>query len=361
MNDTSHNSSGGSEHQIQFKSAEEEIKFLRKKLDETQTEFLEFQESSRELELEYETQVEQLEKKNNDYLNQLAKLEIENDQLKSKYSIYANETQHKLNEYQEQIAGLQALNTRLSSYIRELEQNNDDLERARRALAASLEDFECQLNQQIERNVLLENEVTEKEELECIVQRLKEESRDLKHELIAKRSEASKKKQQMIDSCLALKSPTDTSSLSLTNQSHLDDNENDKENHQNDQLKGEIAAGAAASAAQTGPAKTESSLYRSSPSNIKPSMVDSTTSPPTTPHTHFSFSPNSHQSSSDSSSSKITDSKSQQTSNPPSPTMPAMVMSPSSRISALNIVSDLLRKVLSLESKLSTAKKVTTE
>lgn len=348
MNNTSHNSSGGSEP-IQFKTPEEEILFLRKKLDETQTEFLEFQESSRELEIEYETQVKQLEQKNNDYSTQLAKLELENDQLKSKYSIYANETQHKLNEYQEQMTGLQALNTRLSSYIRELEQNNDDLERARRALAASLEDFEYQLNQQIERNVLLENEVTEKEELECIVQRLKEESRDLKHELIAKQSEASRRKQQMIDSCLALKSPTDTS-LSPTSQppsNNLDDKEN-----QNDQAKFE--AEQATKAASMLPSSTNG------PSQAKPVMVDSTTSAPQTP-TRFSFPTNSHNDNSFGSPNKSTDSKSQQTSNPSSPTMPAMVMSPSSRISALNIVSDLLRKVLSLESKLSSAKKVTTE
>lgn len=34
------------------------------------------------------------------------------------------------------------LNERLSNQIRELEQDNDDLERAKRALAASLEEFE---------------------------------------------------------------------------------------------------------------------------------------------------------------------------------------------------------------------------
>jgi chromosome segregation ATPase len=343
MNDTNHNNTSGSEP-VQFKSPEEEILYLRKKLEETQTEFLEFQESSRELELEYETQVKQLEKKNSDYRTQLAKLDLENDQLKSKYSVYVNETQHKLNEYQEQIAGLQALNSRLSSYIRELEQNNDDLERARRALAASLEDFETQLNQQIERNVLLENEITEKEELECIVQRLKEESRDLKHELIAKQSEATKRKQQMIESCLALRSPTEAT-LSLTSQTSPN-NTDDKEN-QNDRLNNEAEQNA-----------SSASLYLSSPP-ARPSMVDSTTSPPQTP-SHFSFLPNSLNNKSADSIDKSTDSKSQQTSNPSSPTMPIMVMSPSSRISALNIVSDLLKKVLSLESKLSSAKKMAT-
>lgn len=170
-----------------FANPQEELAFLRTKLEETQTEFLEFQESSRELETEFETQVKQLEKKNNEYLTQISKLESENDQLRSKYNIYLNDTQHKLKEYQQQISELTALNDRLTSYIRELEQSNDDLERARRALAASLEDFEGQLNQQIERNVLLENEVSEKEELECVVQRLKEEARDFRHELIANR------------------------------------------------------------------------------------------------------------------------------------------------------------------------------
>ncbi|ROT76580.1 putative nuclear distribution protein nudE-like 1-B [Penaeus vannamei] len=74
----------------------------------------------------------------------------------------------------------------LSRYIRELEQANDDLERAKRATVTSLEDFEARLNLAIERNAFLESELDEKEALKVMVQRLKDEARDLRQELSVK-------------------------------------------------------------------------------------------------------------------------------------------------------------------------------
>ena len=300
-----------------FNTPQEEIDYLKSKLSETQAEFNEFQESSHELEVEYEAQVKELEKNNQDQLNRISRLERENDQLKSKYNAYANSTQSKLNEYQEQIAQLTALNQRLTSCIRELEQSNDDLERAQRTLAASLEDFEAQLNQQIEKNVLLENEISDKGDLECVVQRLKEETRDLRHELIASGS---------------INDPTKRK-MPLSNVASTKVEENDESEQKAGSSSGKIR------------------MKRSTTS-------DSSTSPIHTSASRFSFS--SPFSSNGNKSSKATDSKSQQTSNPSSPTaLPqSIVMSPSSRISALNIVSDLLRKVGVLESKLASAKKV---
>ena len=70
-----------------------------------------------------------------------------------------------------------------SRYVRELEQQNDDLERAKRSTLASLEDFEGRLNIAIERNAFLESELDEKENLKMVVQRLKDETRDLRQEL----------------------------------------------------------------------------------------------------------------------------------------------------------------------------------
>lgn len=349
MDEKNNNSSivGQTTNVQSFGSPQEEIAFLRSKLEETQTEFNEFQESSRELEVEYETQVKQLEKKNIDLENYVNKLEIENNQIKQKYNIYTNDTQHKLNEFQQQIAELTAMNNRLSGYIRELEQNNDDLERARRTLAASLEDFEGQLNQQIEKNVLLENEVSEKEELECVVQRLKEETRDLKHELIAKTS------------------LNDPSKRILVINNSVNNGQQDKTSLSSQSSPTQLAHVNSTEASNQSTCSTSSS-----DTNKRPPMVDSTTSPPPrSPLSRFSFtspfsgsSNNNSQISSDSSTSKSTESKSQQTSAPTSPkqVLPqaAMVMSPTSRISALNIVSDLLRKVGALESKLTSAKKV---
>jgi len=322
---------------------QEQIEYFKRKLEESQTEFQEFQESSRELELEYETQIQQLEKKNASSLLQIDQLQEENDQLRSRYNSYANDTQHKLNEYQQQISELTSLNDRLTTYIRELEQNNDDLERAQRALAASLEDFEAQLNQQIERNVLLENEVSEKEELEVIVQRLKEEARDLRHELVANKvaSESTRKKQLMIEDHLST-ARTDASLVQLNSlrQDSLVDREGqlDKSNS--------LASPVRAANHRTKESPQINSDLRNSSSN-----GDSKNNTP-----RFSFSsPFSY--GGRASFSVATDSKSQQTSAPSSPTLPAMVMSPSSRVSALNIVNDLLRKVGALESRLASPKK----
>ena len=67
--------------------------------------------------------------------------------------------------------------------MRQLEQQNDDLERAKRSTLASLEDFEVKMNATIERNAFLESELDEKESLKAAVQRLKDETRDLRQEL----------------------------------------------------------------------------------------------------------------------------------------------------------------------------------
>ncbi len=48
---------------------------------------------------------------------------------------------------------------------------------------ASLEDFESRLNEALERNAFLESELDEKETLKAAVQRMKDETKDLKSEL----------------------------------------------------------------------------------------------------------------------------------------------------------------------------------
>lgn len=65
----------------------------------------------------------------------------------------------------------------INAYVRQLEQKNDDLERTNRAAAMSIEEFETRLNQAIERNVYLESELDEKDNLKAMVQRLKDETR----------------------------------------------------------------------------------------------------------------------------------------------------------------------------------------
>ena len=78
---------------------------------------------------------------------------------------------------------IKSIKDELHVYVRQLEQQNDDLERAKRSTLASLEDFETKMNAMIERNAFLESELDEKESLKAAVQRLKDETRDLKSEL----------------------------------------------------------------------------------------------------------------------------------------------------------------------------------
>ena len=72
----------------------------------------------------------------------------------------------------------------MDKYIRELEQQNDDLERAKRNTLASLEEFESSMNAAIERNAFLESELDERNNLAMAVYRLKEEAKELRSELL---------------------------------------------------------------------------------------------------------------------------------------------------------------------------------
>ena len=142
-----------------FTSAEEEIQYwkdrvavLEKEAVENKEEFEDFQISSRELELELETQLEQSEAKIRDFRSLTNRLEQENDQLKDKLEQCTKEYHYqvsflkleknsgkiifesslKVTELQTELAEIKAIKDQFQKYVRELEQQNDDLERAKR-------------------------------------------------------------------------------------------------------------------------------------------------------------------------------------------------------------------------------------
>ncbi|XP_042243401.1 nuclear distribution protein nudE-like 1 isoform X2 [Homarus americanus] len=178
---------------VNFASPEEEAAYWRKKaieykqsLEETREELEEFQSGSRELEAELEAQLEQTETRCSEYQSQLNRFAIENDSLKERLERLHNEFNGQVNNLQSELTDIKDIKEDLTRYIRELEQANDDLERAKRATVTSLEDFESRLNLAIERNAFLESELDEKEDLKVTVQRLKDEARDLRQELSVK-------------------------------------------------------------------------------------------------------------------------------------------------------------------------------
>uniref|UniRef100_A0A9L0KHC8 NudE neurodevelopment protein 1 n=2 Tax=Equus asinus TaxID=9793 RepID=A0A9L0KHC8_EQUAS len=155
----------------------------KQRAENTQEELREFQEGSREYEAELETQLQQIETRNRDLLSENNRLRMELETIKEKFETQHSEGHRQISALEDDLAQTKAIKDQLQKYIRELEQANDDLERAKRATIMSLEDFEQRLNQAIERNAFLESELDEKENLLESVQRLKDEARDLRQEL----------------------------------------------------------------------------------------------------------------------------------------------------------------------------------
>jgi len=173
-----------------FSSSAEEAEYWKKQAEahqkaakEATKELEEFQEGSRELEAELEAQLEQAESKNKELKSLSNKLQMENENLRDKLEQCSREYHHQISELETELSEIKGIKEKLHKYVRELEQQNDDLERAKRSTLASLEDFEGRLNIAIERNAFLESELDEKETLKGVVQRLKDETRDLRQEL----------------------------------------------------------------------------------------------------------------------------------------------------------------------------------
>uniref|UniRef100_A0A8D0DGE8 NudE neurodevelopment protein 1 n=1 Tax=Salvator merianae TaxID=96440 RepID=A0A8D0DGE8_SALMN len=182
-----------------FDSLEEERNFWKELAEkykqcaeDAQEELREFQEGSREYEAELEAQLQQAESRNRDLLSDNGRLQTEIELVKEKITTQHSEGYQQICALEDELAQTKAIKDQLQKYIRELEQANDDLERAQRATIMSLEDFEQRLNQAIERNAFLESELDEKATLLESIQRLKDEARDLRQELaVQQKSRAS--------------------------------------------------------------------------------------------------------------------------------------------------------------------------
>ncbi|KAL1131030.1 hypothetical protein AAG570_012267 [Ranatra chinensis] len=124
-------------------------------------------------ERELESSLEQADKTIKELRLRNNALQLEND----KYDELQQATEAQVSELETETAQWHKREEDYVRYIRELEQKNDDLERSQRALYMSVGDFESKLNSALERNVLLESELDDKEILQTMVQRLKDEAR----------------------------------------------------------------------------------------------------------------------------------------------------------------------------------------
>ncbi|KAG4073990.1 hypothetical protein HA402_014195 [Bradysia odoriphaga] len=169
-----------------FNSVEEECCYWKELARKNHQECLDvkqelddFTEGSRQLEAELEMSLQQHEKTIRDLKLALNQLQTDNESLRKRMA----NTESEYTQLEHKYSSICEEKDRLKVYTRELEQVNDDLERAHRVVTESVAGFEAMLNQAYEKNALLEIEVDEKELLQVKLQRLMDETRDLKQEL----------------------------------------------------------------------------------------------------------------------------------------------------------------------------------
>ncbi|ESO08172.1 hypothetical protein HELRODRAFT_110400 [Helobdella robusta] len=214
--------------ELKFGSADEEIRYWKDEAKKFQERFYkaaseelsDFQMSSRDLEAELDSQLAQSEAKVKELKANYSRSQIELETIREKYETLQRTSHHQIQDLETKLNKLETYRDELQKYIRELEQANDDLERNKRATMVSLEDFETRLNQAIERNVLLESELDEKNNLFIdSVQRLKDEARDLRQELAVrekKEKDSFHHQQQHHHNNINLNSPTTSTSKDLS-------------------------------------------------------------------------------------------------------------------------------------------------
>merc|ERR1712063_165290 len=94
------------------------------------------------------------------------------------------ESMRTISRLQEELRELRELSEALGVEKRKLEQENDDLERRERELSASVHDLQERVDVGTEKSVIMNLELEElRVSSQEVIQRLKDEIRDQKHEL----------------------------------------------------------------------------------------------------------------------------------------------------------------------------------
>ncbi|KAG0050360.1 NADH:ubiquinone oxidoreductase [Gryganskiella cystojenkinii] len=185
MNSTTHS----------FQTPQEELEYYKNKtkdleldLEETKFALEEFQLSSKELEEELEKEIDSTERRYNEIKIRNEGMRQEVEDWKDKYHQAMKESNVNINQLTKQLEDLKQQTEMFIKKERELEQDNDDLERNGRAAEWSLKEMERKYNVALEKTVMLEGEVTAKAALTEEVQRLKDELRDANVELAVMKS-----------------------------------------------------------------------------------------------------------------------------------------------------------------------------
>ncbi|KAG0259285.1 hypothetical protein BG011_002750 [Mortierella polycephala] len=164
---------------------------LEQELAETKFALEEFQLSSKELEEELEKEIDSTEKRYNEIKIRNESMRQEVEDWKEKYQQAMKDSNVNINQLTRQLEELRQQTENFIRKERELEQDNDDLERTGRAAQWSLQELERKYNVALEKQAMMENEVAAKAALSEDVQRLKDELRDANVELAVMKSNQS--------------------------------------------------------------------------------------------------------------------------------------------------------------------------
>ncbi|KAI5481632.1 hypothetical protein MNV49_002858 [Pseudohyphozyma bogoriensis] len=162
---------------------------LRRQLDDAEQDLNEFSESSKELQDELEKELARMEKGEKDMVKGLEDARNETEQWKTKYTAGLRDHTTTMTHMQRELETLRTSEKTLRTRLRDMELDNDDLEKSEREKDSSLQNLETRYGKSIERIALLEEELVTKAQLEEEVQRLKDELRELEEEVAIMRNQ----------------------------------------------------------------------------------------------------------------------------------------------------------------------------
>jgi len=153
-------------------------------MDELETSFNEYQDFSKQLEEEMESELKAYEKKYNEIQSQHVRLKNDYEKTMDKLNEHSRESSRLIASLQDEVTKLQTIKQSLMVDKRKLEQDNDYLERRERASDASVHDLSDKLNKVMEENVWMQSELEESKQIaDETIQRLRDDIRDLRNEL----------------------------------------------------------------------------------------------------------------------------------------------------------------------------------
>ncbi|KAG5357611.1 Nuclear distribution protein nudE-like protein 1 [Yarrowia sp. C11] len=169
----------------------------KEQIHQLEQELTEFQESSKELELELEQELAESDKRQSKLEDRISTLESEVAEWRKKTLDAHKEAATTQEALQREVSSLRDAHKLVKERLRETENANDDIEQRERITCSTLEDIQTRYNEALENVAILEAELAAKDVLIGEHHRAKEEIKDLTEELEHTRKKLATKDQEL--------------------------------------------------------------------------------------------------------------------------------------------------------------------